>query len=467
MDPTNSPQALPSGTKCLPDIIWILTDQQSRWFGPGGLGSAAGQLAAEGASVDLCQCAAPVCGPSRASLFSGLPVHQHGLIYNDWGEQFTKAEWDRRGLKTAAQRFREAGYECHFFGKWHAGEFHPEEADAIPGFLNGSGGVPGRKELGWDMDATWTDRAIKAWQEKGDAPQFLVLSLHNPHDICYFILTLFPEVWAEVVGQLDGLPPLPANFSVPEDEMELAARLRRPPADPARFGGREMHMTRAWEEAQWREYLGVYRFLLEKSDAEAGRFLAAINATERGRAAFVAFTSDHGEGCAAHKMVAKQSPYRESMEVPFLLRWKHHIPAGITERDIVADGLDLLPTSLAAAGLPKDDLPGRSFAFLWDPAAPVPGRNFSVSELYPALSELDVVGRILRAPDLKYVFSTANGGEEGACCPEMDPQETSLGLRSGDRAQLTRGRSLLRLWMQNLDDPLAQAFADFCHRHPL
>jgi arylsulfatase A-like enzyme len=449
-----------------PDVIWILTDQQSRWFGPDGLGPATRKLAQEGATVDVCQCAAPVCGPSRTSLFSGLPVHSHGLIYNDWGEKFGKAQWENRGLISAGQRFHDAGFFSRYFGKWHAGEFHPEAADAIPGFLNDSGNVAGRTELGWDMDATWTDRAIKALQQQREDPLFLVLSLHNPHDICYHILNYFPEVWQEVVGQLGDLPPLPDNFEIPTNELELAARLRRLPKDPNRPGGREMLQTELWDEARWRQYLGVYQFLVEKADVEIGRFLEVLDSTERGRSAFVAYTSDHGEGMAAHKLVAKQSPYRESMEVPLVFRWQGHIPAGVTERRIVADGLDLLPTSLAAAGLPHEDLPGRALSFLWSDESPIPARDFSVAELFPALAESDVAGRILRAPDLKYVFATGGGGEEGACTPSTDPGEATLGTGSGSREQLKQARALLESWMESHSDPLLPQFREFCQNTP-
>ncbi len=70
-----------------PNILLVITDQQSRFAQ-----SAAGNewvrtphldsLSASGVRFTRAYCASPVCSPSRASLATGRPPHQTGLMAN-------------------------------------------------------------------------------------------------------------------------------------------------------------------------------------------------------------------------------------------------------------------------------------------------------------------------------------------------------------------------------------------------
>lgn len=71
------------------------------------------QFVKEGAEFTHACCAAPLCGPSRRSLLTGLYPHAHKQYHNETNPPYA----DEVYLDSLA----EAGYRNYFFGKWHAG----------------------------------------------------------------------------------------------------------------------------------------------------------------------------------------------------------------------------------------------------------------------------------------------------------------------------------------------------------
>ena len=74
-------------TKMLPNILFILTDDQGAWaMGCAGneeiLTPNIDRLAAEGIRFTNFFCASPVCSPARASILTGMIPSQHGV--HDW-----------------------------------------------------------------------------------------------------------------------------------------------------------------------------------------------------------------------------------------------------------------------------------------------------------------------------------------------------------------------------------------------
>ena len=96
-----------------PNIIFIITDQQ-RFDTIRSLGFPymdtpnLDRLVEEGVSFDNCFITAPLCSPSRASLFSGYYPHTTGIHRN-------AALWRRSWV----ERLNDAGYYCVNIGKMH------------------------------------------------------------------------------------------------------------------------------------------------------------------------------------------------------------------------------------------------------------------------------------------------------------------------------------------------------------
>ncbi|MDZ4198132.1 MAG: sulfatase-like hydrolase/transferase, partial [Kiritimatiellia bacterium] len=190
-----------------PNMVLILSDQQTRsaascsgnpWVQTPHLD----RLAVAGTRFDLAYCAAPVCGPSRASLFTGRMPHEHGVTLNSGPLP--------EGMPTLGSAFAAAGYDSHYIGKWHVPHCFPQETDAIPGFRNHP--VPNHP-LGVVTDPEIVKQAVEFLATPQDRPFLLVVSLQNPHDICHWIMKDRME-WLDHFspGPDDPLPPLPENF---------------------------------------------------------------------------------------------------------------------------------------------------------------------------------------------------------------------------------------------------------------
>ena len=94
------------------------------------------------------------------------------------------------------------------------------------------------------------------------------------------------------------LPPLPDNFAVDPREPEFIQLCRQ-----RTYYGQEGTHTFDWDEEQWRNYLAAYNRFTEDVDVLIGRILGALRDGGLEKDTLVLFTSDHGEGMAAHRWV--------------------------------------------------------------------------------------------------------------------------------------------------------------------
>lgn len=443
-----------------PNILFIMTDQQN-WKALSAMGNPdlhtpnMDRLVREGTSFRNSYCASPVCGPSRMSLVTGLPPHEHKLTHHF----FAPLHWKEWGLRSFGHQLQEAHYSTYWIGKWHAPAPVPKNADGTPGFTN----LPAfpesesyRDGLGCDMDSSWAGRAVDFLKTPPEGPFFLGVSLLNPHDICYWIMNKHvDDVVRGVKTEGASLPPLPDNFEIDPDESEIV-RYRR----TVKKYGPEVQWTFEWSPEDWRKYLQIYYRLVEKVDRDIGRVLDALDASGLAENTLVVFTSDHGEGCASHRLVVKLSPYEEALRVPLVIRYPGRVPAGRVVDTQLASGLDLAPTFLDYAGAkPLPQARGISLKEV------ISGekeqlRDFIVSELHPDILKPEIEGRILCTKDSKYMFATVGETVEEALYDlRNDPGEMhNLAARPESLSVLHEMRTRLGNWMRQTDDPLLKLF---------
>jgi len=434
-----------------PNILFVFTDQQTAM----AMGAAGNRwvrtphmdrLAAEGFRFEHSFCTSPVCGPSRASMATGLMPHQHGLVYNH-DERFRDDDASR--LPTFADRLREAGYGCYWTGKWHAQEFYPNRNERIHGFDFLAFEQAGFVGLGLDVDEGATGRAEQFLREPPREPWLLAVSWHNPHDICYWIMGEYMERLGPVTAADGDLPPLPANFEVSPDEPEFFKFCR----ERSQYG-MEMLWTRDWDERRWRRYLAAYYRLVETIDLQLGRLLRALDASGQAENTLVVFTSDHGEGCAGHRFVVKLTPYEEAIRVPLVARWPGKIPAGEICTRHFASGVDLAPTFCDVAGVrsPSDACPGQSLVpFFGDPG--LFGREFAVVNVDPDPERPGLTARAVRTRRWKYMAFSEGAPREALYDMENDPGETrNVAADPLVREALDAHREILRRWMSETTD---------------
>lgn len=300
------------------------------------------KLAQGGIKMTNAFVAHPVCGPSRAGIFTGRYPTSFGIYSNDDALQGIPLD-----IKLLPALFQENGYRTASIGKWHNAKIASKNRVAqdtqtrdyhdiqIP--IAGKGFAP--EERGFDYSysfyasgaALWNSPAIYQNGKNIPAPGYLTHNLTNE--------TL------KFIEQSDDKPFfINLAFSVPHIPLEEAS--------PAKY---------------------MERF--NTGNVEANKYFAAINAADEGLGQIMAlldkkgeldntlifFLSDNG---AVHESPMpmngmdrgfKGEMYNGGVRVPFIAYWPKQIPAGTKSKTLIS-ALDILPTALHAAGIeiPKE-----------------------------------------------------------------------------------------------------------------
>lgn len=366
-----------------PDIIYIVTDQQS-----GKMMSCAGNeylqtpamdyIANNGIRFTRAYATNPVCSPSRVSMMTGRFA---GAFNDNKGNQVRENGGSMRIPQvseeilhsTLAAYLKEAGYYLVYGGKEH---LPPSLRPTSLGF----------NDITDDERDILSQKAAEYIRGEHDNPYFMVVSLINPHDICYMAIRDFaapadsgllkngkieletldkalqlPEGVSKEQFFAEFCPPLPPNVEPQKDEPKAIGSL----LDRRSF---RRYARDAYTEEQWRMHRWAYARLTEMVDAQIQLILDALK--ERGGEdnTLIIFTSDHGDHDASHRMEHKTTLYEESANIPFAAMWKGHIPAGqVNTKDLISNGLDLLPTVCDYAGIREQADPrGRSLKPLFE-----------------------------------------------------------------------------------------------------
>jgi arylsulfatase A-like enzyme len=135
----------------------------------------------------------------------------------------------------------------------------------------------------------------------------------------------------------------------------------------------------------------------------------------------IIFTSDHGDGAAAHRWAAKLSLYEESAKVPLIVAWPGKIPEGKTDSKHLVSLTDILPTMLDYANIQTGlSFTGESLKPLLE-GKTNQWRNYTVVELADYQKDPSRKGRMVRTGLYKYnIYST---GEEQLFHFANDPGE--------------------------------------------
>jgi len=276
-------------------------------------------LAREGVRFTNGYVSGPYCSPTRAGLLTGRYQQRFGHEFNPTG--------DATGLPTSevtiADRLKTAGYATGLVGKWHLGGapgFHPQRRgfDEFYGFLGGAhpyfpgGGAP-----------------IYRGTEPVEKPDYLTDALareavafverHKEHP--FFLYLAFNAVHT----------PMHATDARLERFASIQDETRR-----------------------------TYAAMLDAMDEAVGEVIGAIREAGLDEDTLIVFFSDNGGPTMPGTTIngSRNDPFRGSkrttleggVHVPFAMRWKGSLPAGMVYDQPVIQ-LDVLPTALAAAGV--------------------------------------------------------------------------------------------------------------------
>jgi len=433
-----------------PNILFIFSDQQTA-----GAMSCMGNrqvstpamdsLAANGVLFENSYCTFPLCAPSRSSLITSRMPHETGVNYND---QTLKSEIPNMG-----DIFRLAGYRTIWAGKWHLPESYPlrgkSKQHEIPGFevLKFYDSKKDYPEWGYGdtTDGPLGDAVadfINGYND--DKPFLLAVSFCNPHDICYYPRRPDRYPKPEEIGVL---PPLPANFAVDANEPQLVQRRRE-----LSYYGEEISYTKDWDENRWRGYIHEYYRMVERVDKQIGRVIKSLTDKGLDKDTLVIFTSDHGDGVAAHKWAAKLNLYQEAATVPLIVSWKGRTPRRIDRKHLVS-GLDVLPTMCDYAGAGHSpNFRGRSVRPIIDNPRSA-WCDFLVTELAPDPQETSHKARMIRTARYKYNLFSKGERNEQLFDLANDPGETqNLAYKPAMKQVKDRHKEMLAEWVKETGD---------------
>lgn len=328
-----------------PNVLMIVCDQMRRdattvYGGRNIPTPGLERMAREGMTFDNALSTCPLCTPYRGMLMTGRYGTHSGIVLN-------RVEVNTRQI-CLGHVFRDAGYHTGYLGKWHltAGNLktigrNPDHPEFVP---------PGALRLGFDHWQAYNihedfrnywyyeDEPLKIYSDEyqTDAltsqaiqfmenhrssakPFFLVVSPHPPHP------PFIPEQCPP--GYLEQIPTkLFWSPNVYKDHYRRANPL------------------------EVRCYLAMVRNL----DDNLIRILDYLDRTGLSENTILVFTSDHGEMHGSHDRVNKMRHYSEAIDIPLLMRWPGHIPAGV-RTDALQTPMDHFPTLCSLAALRSPD----------------------------------------------------------------------------------------------------------------
>ena len=445
-----------------PNILLIMTDEQcghamSCAGNPHVNTSAMDRLAGRGMRFTNGYTTQPLCVPHRTALQMGCWPHQTGVMVNHQG---TVAD-DAPMYPMIGRLMADGGYRCGYFGKMHIAYRKPDGSRSITPNSNNveMHGYDPILECG---DAAIPDEVKKFLSVKDDRPFFLTTSFLNPHDCIPISQKLHDqqEYIGPVPTALEDLPPLPDNFEIPANEPEVIRMHWERYAVPFQGGSYTPYPTKGWDELRWRQYIWGYYRLIELVDGQIGQVLDELDASGKAENTVIIFTADHGDGAGHHQWNQKQVLYDEVVRVPYVVVAPDGANSGMPDTDSLVSAIDIVPTILDYAGLPRPDhVEGISLRPLLVNGTQV-DRDFVVSETLFGTGN-DIVGwagRMVRTSRYKYVVYNHGKIREQLSDLQNDPGEmTNLAVDPAFETVLQEHRDRISEWCRETGDSFLES----------
>ncbi|WP_019988879.1 sulfatase family protein [Rudanella lutea] len=447
------------------NIIFILADDH-RYDFMGFTGKVAGlktpnldRLAYEGAHVQNAFVSTALCSPSRASILSGQYAHTHRVIDN-----FAPMPSD---LKFFPQYLQKAGYKTAFLGKWHMG--NTDDAPQ-PGFdywlsFKGQGdyynprfNINGKQVAYTDSSNTTdllTDYAIK-WMNTLDKtkPFCLYLSHKAVH-----------AMFEPARRHRDTYAKMPINY--PETMYLTATDTSKVWGGGANAGrSPEMGAVKAnlagipnWVKQQRGSWHGVdymyhgqmdfnnfyrrYAETLLGVDDSVGRVLKWLEDNGLDQNTMLVYMGDNGFSFGERGLIDKRHAYEESMRVPLLVRCPDLVKPQTKVKQVIQN-IDIAPTFLAYAGLPKPtQMQGNSFLpILQGQSTDGAGRPWRDRAFYEYYWEIDFPQTptmyAVRTDRYKYIFNYGVWDTNELYDLQNDPGEVNNLIKSPAHQEIAK-----------------------------
>ncbi|QDU91164.1 Choline-sulfatase [Pirellulimonas nuda] len=337
-----------------PNVLMIAVDDLNDWVGalgghPQARTPAMDALARRATVFTNAHCAAPICNPSRAALFTGRLPSSTGIYHL---APLLRGCASTRHALTLPQYFALQGYRTLAAGKLlHTAD--GSEFQTYAGTFGGFGPAPespisfGVSHPLWDWGAMevaegrMPDERIAAWTAQQleelphDRPFFLACGFYKPH-----VPMIVPQRWFD-------LHPLEEVLLPPHRRDDL----RDVPGIGLDLSYSAVAPRHEWmvENRQWRHAVQSYLACTSFVDAQVGKVLAALEASPHADNTVVVLWSDHGFHLGDKECWGKRSLWEATTKVVLMIDAPGTPPARC---DRPVGLIDLYPTLCQLCQLP-------------------------------------------------------------------------------------------------------------------
>ena len=333
-------------------------------------------LAAEGTLFTRHFANASPCGPSRASIHTGLYARRHGVWRNAAPLSFRFDNW-ALGMRRRNIRPILFGYTDTVLPDGRIAALPGLDTIVAPGPTGKSVANPQAwaawlRRRGYSIPADPVDLYVARGPGTGDAPRPLAVpaQLHDTWFMVDQVLNYIAQHsserneqsgWCIHLSLLRPHPPwvapAPYNSLYPPEEMPPFARA----ANIEDEGAQHPYLTsllehnahRAPADKTIRRWQATYYGLMTEVDDNLGRLFKALKDAGEWSRTLVVFTSDHGEQMGDHWLVGKSGFFDQSYAVPLIV----YDPSTSADAnrgasvDAFSESVDIMPTLLDWLGL--------------------------------------------------------------------------------------------------------------------
>ena len=323
---------LGSGAERRPNVLMILVDDLNDWVGymgghPNAITPNIDKLARRGTSFLRAHANAPICGPSRASMLTGIRPSTSGIYFHvDDRDLTSMVRNDTTGISLLPNYFENYGYKTYGVGKvFHLGDkagvfdeygglanfgpkpprrfnYDPEWFGKPKGTSTDWGVYPENDSLTYDYRIA--DWAIERLKRTTATPFFMAVGFMRPHVPWYT-----SQYWIDI-HPLDSIQTPSRKQNDWNDIPAIAASVTDWPMMPEM---KWMQRDRRWEKAV-RAYLASVSFV----DQQIGRVLEALEATGKESNTIVLLVSDHGYHLGEKDLFQKGTLWQRSSHIPMI-----------------------------------------------------------------------------------------------------------------------------------------------------
>lgn len=384
-------------------------------------------LAKRGVRFETAYCQSPLCGPSRASFYTGRYVSSHGAQTN--GDPY------KIGEKLLGDYLTQAGMRMAVIGKSAVRPNHAAlkrlgiAADSVTGQQRISGMIEEifrddglhsdqlnsetyqynqyLRDLGYDLDNGWdrnanssvdeqgnvlsgwymrhakypanikeehsetaytTNRAIEFMQSAGDQAWCMHLSYNKPH-------------WPYIAPA-----PYHNMYTVADIRSAVRSDTERQNDHPVYQAFMHEEDSQSFAREEVREtVIPVYMGLIKQLDDHLGQLFAFMDAQGLTDNTMIVFTSDHGDYLGDHWLGEKYLFHDPSVRIPLIIvdpSSKAYTTRGTVSQNF-AEAIDLVPTFVEYAGgtIETERIEGHSLLPLLHGEAPDDWRTYTISEI--------------------------------------------------------------------------------------